>query len=354
MKLNDLKSRVPGYIATGLLVLTTSLWTLWGTIELYYEGWGAALPPAWLYLIPALIFLSLSLFSLTWPHIGGWLLIASGSLFIVWWSMMAVGSDRLSFSGMLTTLPISSMLIITGIFLLKEARYRQRHRGFGRRPQGIWHLRNLGYLLILGISLLVFVGVSAYYLPQVLRRVDDGDRRSRLIVGNEADLIWAPEGPGWNWKQPDGWYPAWSQAAAYGVPPLGFEVKAAYQDLYPTSEEMTATGLCSYLSDDGTTVLNEPLYIWRLPVVDEIVGSLVKRGHNAGCIWNGEPGKAECEVNPDKETPLWAPDAAPIYYWAAEELDQNNAWYVSYSGSVHYQPKGWSNSRHSYRCVREP
>jgi hypothetical protein len=99
-------------------------------------------------------------------------------------------------------------------------------------------------------------------------------------------------------------------------------------------------------------LLPEPPHIWRLPTVDEIVRSLVKGGENAGCAWDGQPGKADCAVTPDKETPLWAPDASPIYYWAADEVDRANAWYVSYNGSVHFQPKEWSNPRHSYRCVR--
>jgi hypothetical protein len=306
----------------------------------------------WLYLVPALLSLGLSLFALTWPRTGGWLLIALGGLFLVWWSVMAGGRARMSFNWVITTLPVVSMLVVTGVFLLLEARYRERQRGLGRRPPGNWYQRNWRYLLGLGLPLVVFLVISLYYLPRVLNRLDDGDRGARLIPGNGVALVWAPEGPGWNWRQPDGWYPSWSWVALYGVPPAGFEVKPGYEDRYPGAQELAAAGLCAYLSSDGLVLLDEPQYLWRLPTVDEIVRSLGKRGENAGCTWDGEPGKAQCEVTPDKETPLWAPDASPIYYWAADEFDQANAWYVSYNGSIHFQPKEWSNPRHSYRCVR--
>ena len=41
MDQNDLKQKLPGYIAAGLLIITTALWTLWGTYVMYYEGWGS-------------------------------------------------------------------------------------------------------------------------------------------------------------------------------------------------------------------------------------------------------------------------------------------------------------------------
>jgi hypothetical protein len=354
MDQNELKQKLPGYIAAGLLILTTSLLTLWGTFVMYYEGWGSAFPPMWLYLVPALISLGLSLFALTWPRAGGWLLVIIGGLFAVWWSVMAGGRVRMTISWVVTTLPLITTLVITGVFLLLEARHLDRQHGLGRRPRGSLFQRNWRYLLAVGVPLLVFLIVSVFYLPKVLRRVDDGDRGASLVHGNGVSLIWAPQGPGWNWSQPDGLYPTWSRVALYGLPPLGFEIKPGYEETYPDEGDMAASGLCSYLSEDGTTLLDAPQHIWRMPTADEIVRSLVKGGVNAGCVWERQAGKADCELTPDKETPLWAPDAPPIYYWAADELDQVNAWYVSYDGSVYFQPKEWSNARHSYRCVREP
>jgi len=107
--------------------------------------------------------------------------------------------------------------------------------------------------------------------------------------------------------------------------------------------------------EDGLTIMNEPQYIWRMPTVDEIVRSLVRHGENAGCTWDGKSERAICQVLPDKETPLWAPNWSPIYYWAADEYDEHEAYYVSYNGKgINYQPKSWGNQRHGYRFVREP
>jgi len=354
MDQSDLKEKLPGYIATGLLIITTTLWTLWGAYQMYYQSWGSGFPPWWLNMVPAFISLGLSLFAITRPRAGGWLLIIIGGLIAVWWSIMAGGRARMMFSWIITTLPVIITLVITGIFLLLESRYLDRQRRLGRRSQGIWFKRNGRYILAVVLPLLIFLIVSVYYLPKVMQRVDDGSREARLIQGNGVKLVWAPQGPGWNWKQPDGWYPSWSRVALYGVQPVGFEVKPGYEEKYPDESDMAAKGLCSYLSQDGTTLMELPQYIWRLPTTDEIVRSLVKHGENAGCTWNWEPGKAECEVIPDKETPLWAPDVSPIYYWASDEFDHLNAWYLSYDGAVHFQPKEWSNLQHSYRCVREP
>ena len=42
MALNELKQRIPGFIALGILITLTTLWTYWGVGEAYYEGWWGA------------------------------------------------------------------------------------------------------------------------------------------------------------------------------------------------------------------------------------------------------------------------------------------------------------------------
>jgi hypothetical protein len=106
------------------------------------------------------------------------------------------------------------------LFLL-EGRYRRQRRAEGACPEPVegrtppksWLRRNLRYLLAVGIPLLVVIGVSAYYAPLVATRVDDGERGARLIEGNGVTLVWAPKGPGWNWRQPWGGYPSWNDLA---------------------------------------------------------------------------------------------------------------------------------------------
>lgn len=156
----------------------------------------------------------------------------------------------------------------------------------------------------------------------------------------------------WNWKQPWGGYPSWDMIALYDAPPVGFGDKPGYKGRHATQENMETTGLCRYLSEDGTTLMPEPQDIWRMPTTDEIVRSLVRDGENAGCTWNSESGSADCIRQPNKDTPLWAPDEEPIYYWSADEYNEYEAYYVSYNGRISHQPKDWGNPRHSYRCVR--
>jgi hypothetical protein len=147
--------------------------------------------------------------------------------------------------------------------------------------------------------------------------------------------------------------------AWYGLLPVGLEEKPDTEGQSATQADMETTGLCRYLAEDGVTLMDEPQNIWRMPTTDEMVRSLVKRGENAGCAFEGfdpqgEDGRATCRVRPDKETPLWSGGQSAIYYWTADEHDDREAWYVSYNGWVRHQPKSWGNPRHGHRCVREP
>ena len=124
--------------------------------------------------------------------------------------------------------------------------------------------------------------------------------------------------------------------ALYGVPPVGFEDKAHYDTAkgeYASEEEMLKYNLCLYLSEDGKTLKTEVQNIWRMPTINDYASAFARHGVNAGCLWLGEGNKQmSCEIKPDKETPLWAPDLEPIYYWAVEEFNVRNGYFVSYNG----------------------
>jgi hypothetical protein len=258
------------------------------------------------------------------------------------------------------------VVVIIGVLFLFDHRYRKRRIDLGWTSPKRWLRRNLRYVVALGFPLLVMIAVSIYYLPILTTRVDDGYRGERRIVGNDIELIWAPEGPGWSRGQvPNQPFSrsqlsgsenlSWNQLALYGVQSKGFGEQSQASDQDASGEDMLAYGLCHHLSADGLHLMPEAQGIWRMPTVDEIVRSLVRHGENAGCVWDGSSSSAACDVLPDKETPLWAPNWSPIYYWAADEFDEHQAYYVSYHGNIiSYQPKTWGNSRHGYRCVHEP
>lgn len=351
-----LRSRLPGWIGTGLLILTSSLWTFWGMAEMYYEGCGMPFPKPLAYLVPAAICLTVTVIALTWPRVGGWVLIAGGGLFTAWWWTMAIRRAGASLEGLLSMVPVSALVVVTGVLFLFEARHQRRRQAAGWTPPANWFRRNLRYLLALGIPLVVVAAVSVTYLPILVARQDSGYRGASSIEGNGVTLVWAPAGPGWGWGGSTAEENlSWSEIARYGLPPVGVGEKPGLADSDATAADMAATGLCRYLSADGQSLMEEAQDIWRMPTTDEVVRSLVLHGENAGCRWDGISGHAACDVRPDKETPLWAPDQSVIYYWTADAYDAEEAYYVSYNGqTVDYQAKSWGNPRHGYRCVREP
>lgn len=357
-------SRLPGYVATALVMAVTSLWTFWGVVEMYYEGWWGPWSVRLPYLVPAAGCLALTLIAITWPRVGGWLLVGIGGAFTIWWWGMSARRGLLTPRIVLGTFPVSGLLVVTGLLFLLEGRRRRRKKAAGMERPRSWARRYAGQWAAAGFPLLVALAISVYWLPIVLTRVDDGDRGARVIEGNGVTLTWAPAGPGWsrgldpaagNSQPPPGPAVSWNDLACYGVPAVGFEDKAGYEERDATARDMESTGLCRYLSEDGLSLLAEPQDLWRMPTTEEIVRSLVRDGANAGCTWDGVSESARCESAPDKETPLWVPGWSPIYYWSADEYDAHEAYYVSYHGGIiSYQSKSWGNPRHGYRCVREP
>jgi hypothetical protein len=355
--------RLPGYLATGLLAMATMLWTFWGVGEMYYEGWWGAWTNRLPYLMPPAVCVAFALVALTWPRLGGWIILLLGGAFTAWRSTKQAQFGGLTWNWMLGWFPVSGVLVIAGILFLLEGRYRRQRQSQGWTPAAKWLRRNLRTIVALAPSLLVALLVTAYFLPLLLSRYDDGERGAQQIAGTGVTLVWAPAGPGWNWRPwgDQGRWLSWDDIALYGAPPLGVQVEPKWEGRagHATPEDMAATGLCRYLSDDGTTLMPEPQDVWRLPTTAEVVRSLVRGGESAGCTWDGASTEAVCSEQPNKDTPLWAPDEAPIYYWSADEYDADSAWYVPYTGGlrygglIHHQPKHWGNARHGFRCVRE-
>lgn len=348
--------RLPGMIAVALLTIASTFWTFWSAGELFYEGWWGTLWQRGRYLIPAAVVLLATLIVLRWLRLGGVVLIGGGLWFTVWWwgLMSRRAGDALLPGAVLALFPMSGMFVLVGVLFLWEGwRLARLRRDPDWQPPVKW-VRRFRYWVALGVPVVVMLGMGIANFVPILLRVDSGDRSAQLIEGNGVVLVWAPEGPGWaRGLGPDderlgSGYPSWDAIAFHGL-----DVRPSR---HATAEDMAETGLCRYLSADGLTLMDEPQDIWRMPTVDEIVRSLVWRGENAGCTWDGESHHADCTAwMADKDWPLWAPDWSPVYYWAADEFDDAEAWYVNPNGhGVSHQPKDWGNPRHGFRCVREP
>ncbi len=347
-----LRRHAAGVAATVLLTAFVVFWTYWSFGEFYYEGWGTPFPQPLAYLIPFAVALTLGAATVAWPRVMGAVIIVLSVAFYGW--AMAMNLRRWGFNWglVLSWTGVGMVSVLAGLLFIIDGRIRARHDADTPDRSARWWVRHARWLAVVGLPLLVALVISAVQVPQILMRLDDGNRGARTIEGNGVRLVWAPAGPGWNWQQPWGGYPSWDSLAFYGVPPVGLKTARQTGSRHATAADMARTGLCGYLSADGTTLLDEPPRIWRMPTIDEFVRSLNKRGAHAGCVWSGARGPSACRAQPQKETPLWAPDQQPIYMWTSEH-SADEAWYVNYLGFVSYQPKGFGNPRHGYRCVKD-
>lgn len=293
------RQQVAGWIAVGLSTTITCIWAFWGIVENFHEGWfyesllsniGLMLAQ---YLSPMLIFISVTLISIFWPHVGG-ILHAILALFIIWF-----------FKGFSNAAIFLFVLPLIGIGALYW---------FGR-PEP----RKIAIYFVLGLPILTLIVSGIAPITRVSQRMDDGNLDARLVRGNGVSLVWAPEGPGWprsgtNWRE--------SQEA------------------------------CQHLSDDGLVLASSPQHIWRLPTVEEAVRSMTRHGQNSGGIWDAESAQASYIDTPDKESPLWNPHSQVIYWWTATEIDGERAYIIVYDGKVWPRAKQFGPAYLGFRCVK--
>ncbi|MDD5660080.1 MAG: DUF1566 domain-containing protein, partial [Actinomycetota bacterium] len=161
--------------------------------------------------------------------------------------------------------------------------------------------RRLAYILLMALPMSVLIITSIFGIVKLSGRIDDGDYGQRRVEAEGVCLIWAPRGPGW----PDN-----------GV------------SYYKAKE------ICAHLSEDGSSILDEEVGIWRLPTVEEAVASQMLHEENAGGAWDPENKKARYKLTPDKETPLWDPHSKIIYYWTDTIATRNSAYIIVYNGGV--------------------
>jgi len=295
----DKKRRVLGWVALGLSITITCFWAFWGIIENFHEGWYSQ---SWLanvglmlvqYLGPMLVFMALTLISISWPRLGGGL----HAVLI----LLAAGF----FDVFNNTVMLLILLPLAGLGALYW---------FGR-PQP----RRAARWLAIGLPLLTLMAAGIEPVLRVSQRLDDGILAARLVAGNGVFLIWAPAGPGWPHQGGD-WYQA-GQA-------------------------------CQYLAEDGLSLAATRQNIWRLPNAEEAVRSMMRHGRNSGGTWDVVSEKASYQTTPDKESPLWQVHSQVIYWWTASEIDADRAYIIAYDGQVWPRSKDLGPDYLGYRCVK--
>ncbi|MCD6287271.1 MAG: DUF1566 domain-containing protein [Anaerolineae bacterium] len=300
MKKHD-KRQTVGWVAVGLSITITCVWAFWGIIENFHEGWyyeslqsnvGLMFVQ---YLSPMLIFMGVTLISVLWPRFGGGMHVIFAVLAA--WFFQAFANA-------------ATFLLIVPLIGLGALHW------FGR-PQP----RKLAVSLAAGLPVLTLTIFGIAPVLRVCQRIDDGNLQARLVHGNGAGLIWAPDGPGW--------------------PRAGADWHQAQQ-------------VCQYLSEDGLTPATAPQHIWRLPTADEAVRSMARHGQNSGGVWDAESAKATYGTTPDKESPLWNVHSQVIYWWTATEVDEEHAYMIVYDGKVWSRSKQFGPAYLGFRCVRNP
>ena len=297
-----MKSRlrqILGWVCVVLATLATSFLGFWGILENFHEGWHHStllLRLVWMfaYLSFMFVFMALSLIAVRWPW-AGFLLFAGIALFCLWFFHASKATIQM--------LVAPASLLAVGFAV-------------GRPTPKCW-----AYRLITVLPLLTVLVVGIYPAWRVANRVDDGNRGIRHLSENGVDLIWAPKGPGWP-TQGMSWHDARER--------------------------------CRYLTEDGASVAETILDVWRLPTVEEAVRSQCLHGENSGGSWDAATATASYQQRPDKESPLWDIGSQVVYWWTATEVNDEQAYIIVYDGKVWPRPKGASQGNLGFRAVKAP
>jgi len=279
------------------------LWSFWGILENFHEGWyysdileNLALF-LFQYLLFAIIFILLGLFSIRYHKAGAILYIITAILIPV--------LKIKSFSAIFV---FSIPLFIIGLlFWFSDFKNKK------------WF-----YLFTVLIPLSVIIVFAVEPVIRLSQRIDKYDKNAVLVEGNEVELIWAPEGPGW-------------------ITETGQIGKMKWKD---------AKARCERLSDDGKYLCDSAQYIWRLPSVNEAVRSLSRHAVNCGGVWDSISKKPVYKIMPDKESPLWKVKSPVIYWWTATELNDSMAFRIVYNGSVQVLNKKITMGSLGFRAVK--
>ena len=288
-----------GYLTVIITLIIISFWSYWGINEAFHEGWYhvSLIQNIMLtfvqYLLIPILFIVITVIAVNHRRTGASMFIILGIFALFFFN---------SHSG--------RVLIFIPMIALAAGFY------FGEFNKVKKKIIMIIVILLPSIIILLF-GIPLMYKTET--RYNDNDFTERMIIGNEVILIWARKGP--------------------GFPETG-------TNWYDANEN------CARLSREGTEITDEEINMWRLATRDEIVRSLTRDDINAGGRIN-EMGKAEYDISPDKETPLWDPYSQVIYTWTSEEKDDKSAYLVSYNGRILSRSKGSGPEYQGYRCVKD-
>lgn len=303
---------------------------------MFHEGFYK--PFEWIYfLLPSVSSLSLSIVSIMFPIFGGYLIIFVGFLFSLYIYLRIYKLGSLNIKTFLSWIPVTIFFILIGILIIFE--YRKRKI-----------TKSMKINKIIFLFLIVMIVGFSFGAPLYIRnksRLNDHYKGEREIVGYEINLIWAGEGPGFQFKSTGNL--SFNEIALYGKGQIGFEGK---RDIFATKDDFEKYNMFRYINCEGTKLKEEILDYWRLPTIDELTRSMYRKGECVGVPWNGKTGKQNYKKKPDKETPLWIPDEPVIYYISSTEANEKEIYGIDYSGKVILIDKSLCLGSLGFRAVR--
>jgi len=291
--------KVLAWTAICISGIFANLWAYWGINENFHEGWyfikfwDNVMLMFGQYLLMPLGFMLLAFISIRWHKVGAvcHLLVAGGAFYLF---------GKMNAGFFLVTIPLIGLAVLYWFGSIQR--------------------RKFAYILIIGLPLIQMVGIGTFQAVRIDNRYNDGNFGERLITGNGVELIWAPQGPGWPDKGT-----SWDEA----------------------------TKICAHLNDDGITLSDMELNIWRLPTINEAVRSMIYHGYNAGGVWDSITGKAIYSNQPDKESPLWNIHMKTIYWWTSTQVNDKDSYIIVYNGGVWLRKKSLNAAYINFRAVRD-
>lgn len=311
-----------GWISLLLMFGISCFWAFWGVMENFHEGWYYTTLTENImlmfvqYLSPLLICLILSLVACLSPRVAGLLYWLVGLAFTVF---IFYTRYEITMPIVLSWLPVLVPLFIIGLGLYQN-----------QMPS-----RKVVFTVAILMPLILAISLAIPPLRRIDRRSYDNTKAENYhsnvtillqydekSITMEETLLWAPEGPGWN--------------------KIGDVTFAK------------ANEICSRLSEDGKKLEEKPVYIWRLPSVDEVVQSQEHDGKSCGGTWDNKKEIASYDFPPDKEYPLWEPYSPVIYWWTSSQRDSDKKVYmVVYHGQVHARNPNTSMGSLGFRAVKK-
>jgi hypothetical protein len=296
------RKRIVGWFAVGISLAIALLWTVWGMLENFHEGWFSPslaqnLGLMFIQYIPfALAFMFVPVIAIRWKRIGLGIYIALGIFCAIFFS-----GASFTVTYLMLVIPLTCLGLL---FFYGDPQPR----------------RTAIYLLTL-LPLAVMIVIAIPNIVRISNRLNDGDFGTRLVDCQGQPLYWAGRGPGFPEK---------------GV---------TWAD---------ADYACTHLSEDGSTILEEEQNIWRLPGIEEAVRCQTRGGENAGGTWNPTTQTTTYEKTPDKETPIWDSYSEVIYYWTGDLAEKEDyAFIIDYKGGIFVKNMLYSPPYRTYRCVKD-